>query len=267
MTTSTVLAAILAPGALQVAFQPIVHVRGTARRLHGLECLVRGPRGTNLEPAGVLFSYVRRKREEIAVDRACVAAALEAARRLPAEVALSLNIHAATLERDPEFVMYLTDEAEARAIELSRLTVEVVEHAPLWSGPAFREALSALRDIGVAIALDDIGLGQSNYRMMIDCKPEYFKVDGYLVQGCRSDFYRMAVLESVASLARRFGARVVAEGVEEEDDLIAVSAVGVDLFQGHALHPPSTLEALKESGILAVSTRPPEVGGRADNTV
>jgi EAL domain-containing protein (putative c-di-GMP-specific phosphodiesterase class I) len=147
-------------------------------------------------------------------------------------------------------VLYLGDEAEKWDIPLSRLTVEIVEHAPLWSGPAFREALSALRDIGIGVALDDIGLGQSNYRMMIDCKPDYFKVDGYLVRGCRSDFYRMAVLESVASLARRFGARVVAEGVEEEDDLIALGAIGVDLFQGHVLYPPHTLEAIKESGIL-----------------
>jgi EAL domain-containing protein (putative c-di-GMP-specific phosphodiesterase class I) len=250
VSASPVLDAILAPGGLQVAFQPIVEIRGPARHIHSLECLIRGPRGTNMEPAAVLFEYVRRKREETALDRACVAAALKAARSLPHDVRLSLNVHAATLERDPEFVLYLGDEAEACGIPLSRLTVEIVEHAPLWSGPAFREALSALRDIGIGVALDDIGLGQSNYRMMIDCKPDYFKVDGYLVRGCRADFYRMAVLESVASLARRFGARVVAEGVEEEDDLIALGAIGVDLFQGHVLYPPLTLEALKESGIL-----------------
>jgi EAL domain-containing protein (putative c-di-GMP-specific phosphodiesterase class I) len=250
VSASPVLDAILAPGGLQVAFQPIVEVRGKARQIHSLECLIRGPRGTNMEPAAVLFEYVRRKREETALDRACVSAALSASRGLPAEVRLSLNVHAATLERDPEFVLYLTDEAAAVAIAPTRLTVEIVEHAPLWSGPAFREALSALRDIGVGVALDDIGLGQSNYRMMIDCKPDYFKVDGYLVRGCRSDFYRMAVLESVASLARRFGARVVAEGVEEEDDLVALGAIGVDLFQGHVLYPPLTFEALKESGIL-----------------
>jgi EAL domain-containing protein (putative c-di-GMP-specific phosphodiesterase class I) len=250
LSGSPVLDAILAPGALQVTFQPIVEVQGRDRRIHGLECLIRGPRGSNLEPAPVLFEYVRRKREEIALDRVCVEAALDAARGLEAEVRLSLNVHAATLERDPEFVLFLTDAVEERAIDLWRLTVDVVEHAPLWSGPAFREALSALRDIGVAIALDDIGLGQSNYRMMLECKPDYFKVDGYLVRGCRSDFYRMAVLESVASLARRFGARMVAEGVEEEDDVRALESVGVDLFQGDVLYSPLPLEALKDSGLL-----------------
>jgi len=261
LSGSAVLDAILAPGALQVAFQPIVEVQGRDRRIHGIECLIRGPRGSNLEPAPVLFEYVRRKREEIALDRVCVEAVLEAVRGLPRELPLSLNVHAATLERDPEFVVFLTDAVEARSIELSRLTVEVVEHAPLWSGPSFREALSALRDIGVAIALDDIGLGQSNYRMMIDCKPDYFKVDGYLVRGCRSDYYRMAVLESVASLARRFGARVVAEGVEEEEDLFALGMVGVDLFQGHVLCPPLTLHALKESRMFA------RLDATADKTV
>jgi EAL domain-containing protein (putative c-di-GMP-specific phosphodiesterase class I) len=56
--------AILEPGGLRVRVQPIVEVHGEEWRLHGVECLMRGPKGTNLESADILFEYVRRKREE-----------------------------------------------------------------------------------------------------------------------------------------------------------------------------------------------------------
>jgi EAL domain-containing protein (putative c-di-GMP-specific phosphodiesterase class I) len=238
MSSSPILDAILNPGGLSVKFQPILEVRGDGRRLHGVEALVRGPRGTNVEDAGVLFEYVRRKRQEAVVDRACVRVALEAASRLPVELTVAINVHASTLGQDHEFVSYLAEEADARHIALSRLTVEMVEHAPLWDGTScLLDALDTLRHIGVRIALDDVGLGYSNYRMVIECRPDYFKVDRYLVKGARTDFYRQAVLESVRDLARKFGARVVAEGIEEASELEAVMAAGIDLVQGYLFFP------------------------------
>jgi EAL domain-containing protein (putative c-di-GMP-specific phosphodiesterase class I) len=122
--------------------------------------------------------------------------------------------------------------AEVCGISLDRLVIEVVEHVSPWDRPSFLNAIDGLRAIGVAIALDDIGLGQSNYQMILDTRPDYFKIDGYFVRGCRSDFYRQAVLESVAGLAARFGARVVAESVEDELDLAMVTKLGINLVQG-----------------------------------
>ena len=91
MTAPILLDQILAPGGLRPVFQPIYRVDATGRTLHGLECLTRGPRGTNAEPASVLFEYVRRKREEILVDRACILAAFCASRELSGAPRLSIN--------------------------------------------------------------------------------------------------------------------------------------------------------------------------------
>jgi EAL domain-containing protein (putative c-di-GMP-specific phosphodiesterase class I) len=241
---------ILEPGGLRVHFQPILELRDGQRRLHGLECLARGPRGTNLEGAEVLFDYVRRKRAEGPVDRACVRAAFEEARHAPASTRLSINVHAATLGRDPEFLVFLGDLADCSAIALEDLTVEIVEHAPPWDGTSFLGALEGLRRIGVRIGLDDVGLGQSNFRMILDCRPDYFKVDRYLVLGCAKDPYRQAVLESIQGLARKFGGRVVAEGVEDEHDLEAVRAIGIDLVQGHLFCAAAPLPELVRAGFL-----------------
>jgi len=243
--------AILEPGGLTVHFQPIMELRGGERRVYGLECLTRGPKGSNLENAEVLFEYVRRKREESLVDRACVKAALETARNVPGSLQLSVNVHASTLGRDHEFLVFLGDVADVNAISLNDITVEIVEHAPPWDGRSFLDALEGLRRIGVRIGLDDVGLGQSNYRMILDCRPDYFKVDRYFALGCAKDPYRQAVLESIHELARRFGGRVVAEGVEAADDLAAIQAIGIDLVQGHFFSPAAPLSRLIESGVFS----------------
>lgn len=244
MSEPSLLDSILDPGGLTVLFQPIVELDGPAPRLHAMEALVRGPHGTNLESADVLFEYVRRKHEEVVVDRACVEAIFSAADRLPEAVGLSLNVHASTLSRDLEFLPFLGAAAASHGIEFTRLIVEIVEHAPPWDGPPFLAALDGLRQIGVRIALDDVGLGQSNYRMILDSKPDYFKIDRYFVKGAHADFYRQAVLDSVYRLAHEFGARVVAEGVEDAIDLATLRSLGIGLVQGNFFSQPRPLALL-----------------------
>ena len=239
MTVSkSLLEQVLAPRGLSVVFQPIVEVRDNLARLHGVECLARGPVGTHAESPTILFEYVRRLGEEPTVDRACLIAALQSARGLPSLPRLSLNVHASTLSRDPDFACFLSEATEAVGVDAKKITIEIVENAPPHDGPAFLRALRALRSSGVRIALDDVGLGHSNYKMMVDVHPDYFKIDRYFVRAVHDDPYRMAVLESVARLAERVGARVVAEGVETQIDLASVIGLGIDLVQGFLFAAP-----------------------------
>jgi EAL domain-containing protein (putative c-di-GMP-specific phosphodiesterase class I) len=242
MPDPTLIDAILEPRALSVAFQPVYEVQGAGLRVHYLEALVRGPRGTAVEAADILFEYARRKNRAADLDRACLHAVLAEARSLPDATRLGLNIHASTLAMDPEFLNVLGDALSLHGIHPSRLIVEIVEHAPPWDVDGFRNGLAGLRDIGAQIALDDIGLGHSNYLMILECRPDYFKIDRHFVRGARHDFYRQAVLSSVAQLARPFGAQVVAEGIEDDGDLTAVRQSGIALAQGFLLseaHPVS----------------------------
>ena len=90
--TGEVLGLLTAPSALTALFQPIVDVSDATPKLHALEGLTRGPAGTMLEGADVLFEYVRRKGYEPLIDRICVCGALEEARAFPEGTALSLNV-------------------------------------------------------------------------------------------------------------------------------------------------------------------------------
>lgn len=233
---------ILQPGGLTPVYQPVFRTGGEAVNLFGLECLSRGPKGTNFESAAVLFEYVRRKREESLVDRACIAAALRGASSLPSTLRLSFNVHASTLGRDHGFVEFLQTTAAATSIDLHRLTVEIIEHAPPWDGMSFLSTIRQLRQLGLHIALDDIGLGQSNFKMLLDVDPDFLKLDRYFVEGCTKDPRRRAVITALQQLAVSFDAELIAEGVNDVADANTLRELGVTLMQGFQYAEPLTLE-------------------------
>ena len=237
-------AELRAAGALAIHMQPIVEVCGGRRRLHGVECLARGPRGTELEQATTLFERVRRDGIEAEVDRLCTAEALAAAMGLPPWLTLSLNVHASTLSNDHDFPAILAANAVAAGIDTARVTVEIVESSAPDDEDHFAHALVELRAHGFKLALDDIGLGHSNLKMFVDVEPHYFKIDRFFVHHVERNPYRLAVLACVAELGRRVGARVVAEGVESEATLTAVLRSGICFVQGNLLARPLTREQL-----------------------
>lgn len=251
MKDGTILDQFETPGGLTPLFQPIFDVREGRPALHALEVLMRGPRGTNFEHAGVLFEYVRRRHEEARIDRACFLAAFEAAAALPGRPRISVNIHASTLAKDAGFPAFVREASDRYGLALSRLIIEIVEHTPFWDMRTFLRALDDIRQASVEVALDDVGVGQSNYRMMVECRPNYFKLDRYFMVGAVHDPYRQAVIASLARLARTFGARAVAEGVETEDDLRLVRDLGIDLVQGFLMSVPRSPRELVSQNLLA----------------
>jgi EAL domain-containing protein (putative c-di-GMP-specific phosphodiesterase class I) len=239
MSDPALLRTLLAPGGLNPRYQPIIQGGAGGYTLHAYECLMRGPAGTRLEPADVLFGYVRLNREEGLVDRMCIAAALAGAAGLAGAPPLSLNVHASTLGRDDRFADYLLATADSHGVAAARLTVEIVEQTAFTDIPTFSRTLQTLRAAGMKIAVDDIGIGYSNYRTLVEARPDYLKVDRYVTQGIQGDPYRQAVLESTAQLARKVGARVIVEGVETPEELDIAAGYGIDLFQGYYFARPA----------------------------
>lgn len=262
---TTILETILDPLKLSVCFQPIFRLKAGTRQVDSLEALIRGPRNTNFARADVLFDYVRRKKAEAAVDRSCVIAICDAAMDLPSDVRLNINVHASTLGQRSGFVDFFQHEAQMRSMALERFTLEIVEHAPTCNVPELTNSVAALRASGARIALDDVGLGQSNYRMMLDCNPNYFKLDAYFVRGLRDDPKRRAVIESLVALAGALGSAVVAEGPDSDQDLSVLAELGVELVQANILCPAMPTSELEHRGYLGQRPKPPQHSLRENN--
>ena len=228
----TMLDELCRPGAIRVEFQPIVQLRDGVPHLYGFEALSRGPRGTTMEVPNVMFEYARRKGRETDIDRLCVATALAGAAALPPEPIISINVHGSTLCNTPRFVEELIEGALVHGIAPERLMIEILEHRASWVMESLHATLQELREAGIRIAVDDLGVGASNFRMFVDCRPDHVKIDRYIVHGASGDRYRLASLRSIVALANACDAVPIAEGVEDAEDLAAVRALGIDCVQG-----------------------------------
>jgi EAL domain-containing protein (putative c-di-GMP-specific phosphodiesterase class I) len=218
--------------------QPIFRVAGDMLAVVGVECLTRGPAGTPFERVDALFAYARHKRAESLVDRQCIELALAAVAGIPEEIRISVNVHASTLGRDASFADWLPDCAARNSVPCGRLTVEIVEHSTAWNHLELGRTLHQLRAAGIQIALDDVGLGESNYHMMVNARPDYLKIDRFFIHDCAGDKYRHAIVASIVKLADQLRAAVVAEGVENLDDFRILQDSGISLVQGFAFCRP-----------------------------
>ena len=241
---ATLLQEILDHGGINVFYQPIFELVDGKLMLFAVEALSRGPKGSNAERPDVLFEYVRRKAKEVEVDRACVKAILSSMYLVARRALVSINVHALTLERDDQFTQYLIGLCRMYRIPPSNVLLEIVEQQRYRNPARFFGNLDLLRQAGVRIAVDDIGLGYSNYRALVEIKPDLFKIDRYFVTGCSKNAHARAAIESISLLADRLGGRVVAEGIETADDLEAVTALGVRLVQGYHLAIPQPVQVL-----------------------
>lgn len=230
---------LLAPGALSTRFHPIVAT--SEESVFAFECLTRGPAGTNYERADVLFEYARLKGIEPMLDRACIARALASAVHL-APCDLSFNVHPSTLASDARFAADLEAAASAYGFAPERIIIEIVEQVPVLNRIDFLRVLDRLRDAGFRIAIDDVGHGHSNFALMLDVRPHLLKIDRHFIDGAHCDAVRGSVIDCIAAFAQRAGARVVAEGVENEADRDWLAARGIDLMQGFLFATPMTAD-------------------------
>jgi GGDEF domain-containing protein len=143
----------------------------------------------------------------------------------------------------------------ARGIEPGTLVPEITESAVLDAGGAAFGRLRALDDLGVGIAVDDFGCGWSSLANLAQVPVSILKLDRRFVARMAADEAARAIVSLVCGLGHAMGLAVVAEGIEEEAQAIALAELGAGLGQGHLFAPasaPGDLEALLRAGAPTV---------------
>jgi EAL domain-containing protein (putative c-di-GMP-specific phosphodiesterase class I) len=121
----------------------------------------------------------------------------------------------------------------------SALTVEITEHRCNIDPIGIRDALVALSRLGVRLSLDDFGTGESSLSRLRHLHFDEIKIDRQFVSGMTCDPTKRHIVRFTTELAHELGSRVVAEGVETDAELAAITELGVDLAQGYLLHRPA----------------------------
>jgi PAS domain S-box-containing protein len=216
-------------GTFRPVFQPIVDV-ATGAHL-GYEALTRFADGTTPD---VVFAEARAAGLEAELELATLAAAITAARRLPAGAWLSLNVSPALLTGSRRLPSVL------RAAERP-VVLEVTEHVRVDDYAALRAAIDRLRPV-VRVAVDDVGSGYANFGHIVELRPAFVKLDLGLVRGIDADLTRQALIVGLLHFASESASQTIAEGVETEAELATLRRLGVPLAQGYLLGRPAEAE-------------------------
>jgi diguanylate cyclase (GGDEF)-like protein/PAS domain S-box-containing protein len=132
---------------------------------------------------------------------------------------------------------------EYTAFDPDGLILEITETAMIDDADAARESLAALRAMGVSIALDDFGTGYSSLTFLQQFPIDIVKIDKSFVSTL-DDPFGPSLAPAVIEFAQRLGLTTVAEGVETEEQLTQLRALGCDLGQGFYLHRPYASDGL-----------------------
>lgn len=138
-----------------------------------------------------------------------------------------------------------------RAIESARLThpeylvVEVSEAGLAGDSDRLLSSLHQLREWGVRIAIDDFSFDRVSLRRLSQLDVSYLKISPMVTHQLEQPLYRNLVRGAVLT-AECLGCKVVAEGVEQMEQLEALKELGCHWGQGHLLQPPANLEEIWE---------------------
>ncbi|MBA3039323.1 MAG: EAL domain-containing protein [Alphaproteobacteria bacterium] len=160
---------------------------------------------------------------------------------------LAVNLSPVQFRRD-DIVALVREALAASGLPSNRLEIEITESLLMEKDAGTLDALNALKGMGVSIALDDFGTGYSSLSYLHNFPFDTIKIDRSFVKEAETNSDCAAILQAIAALAAALNLTTVAEGIETEQQLARVKALGYQVCQGYLLARPQPITALAELG-------------------
>jgi diguanylate cyclase (GGDEF)-like protein len=216
-------------------------------RVRGVEALLRWQhpeRGLLAPPAFVpLIEQTALVRPLALHVIECALRQLVAWRERGIQLHMSVNLSARNLV-DPELPSQVLEQLMRNDVPAEQLTLEVTESAAMADPERAIRVLNALRASGVGVSIDDFGKGNASIDYLARLPANEIKIDRTFIAEICEDARADAIVRSTIDFARHLSLRVVAEGIETEDVLERLTALGCDEGQGYLISRPVTAEQL-----------------------
>jgi diguanylate cyclase (GGDEF)-like protein len=227
----------------EIAYQPILEI--AAQRIVGAEALVRWRHPTK----GILLpeSFIPlAERTGLIVELGCwvMETACREASTWPVPISVAVNVSPAQLQRG-EIVDEVRALLQRVGIPGQRLKLEITERQLLEETPVMIATMSALRDLGVGLTVDDFGAGHSSLSTLRSFPFTDIKIDRRFTKGIDDDRRSRGLFEAILTLGRSLTLTCVAEGVETEAQLSALQRLGCEYAQGYLLGRPDSPAAIR----------------------
>lgn len=236
---------------LSLHYQPQVDLN--SQRIIGVEALCRwhnpelglvSPEEFILvaEEIGYIVALGHRLLDQVALDWADLQA-------LSPPLRIGMNFSMRELAEPDYFSHFHTWMNQFSPADIARLDLEITESVYGPIPDHMESSLQALRARGLRVAMDDFGVGASDFLRLESLTFDCIKIDKRLVQQIdRTD--TLALLHKVMQFARDHQQTVIAEGVETPEQCQQVQALGIGIVQGYLFHKPATLNYWKDHAHL-----------------
>jgi len=238
------LEAAITARALEVHYQPIVAAAGAG--MIGVEALCRWNHPTRGPIAPSVFiplaeqSGLMPQLGEFVLRRALMDGA-----RWPS---LTVAVNLSPLQiRDPKLVELIAALMRESALAPSRVILEVTESVLIEDPQATQQRLEALRALGVGLALDDFGTGYSSLSYLQKFPFSEIKIDRAFVASLGTNATAGAVIQSIVTLGHALGMKVLAEGIETDEQRVLLRLAGCDEMQGFLFGKPRPAEIVDKA--------------------
>ncbi|MGA8504749.1 MAG: EAL domain-containing protein [Candidatus Sulfotelmatobacter sp.] len=159
---------------------------------------------------------------------------------------MAVNVSTLQFERQ-DWIETISGALKSSGLPPSALELELTETVVMKNCDRAAERLAQLRALGISSAIDDFGTGYSSLKYLQNLPIDTLKIDQSFVRNLdplsNGDSGNGAIVRAIVTLAQQLGLRVVAEGVETNDELVLLRRLGCDLVQGYLFAKPMRVEA------------------------
>ena len=213
-------------------FQPIYHFK--TKRIEKYEALVRIQEKESIIPP---FKFLDAAKQLHLLPHLTIQMIEQTFQILQGRsIECSINVTTQDLE-DDTVIEHLQMACKRYDIDPSRVVLEILEDEDIYQ---FIPKIQALKADGFKIAIDDFGVGYSNFQKLQQLDANYIKIDGSLVKNIATNPHDLNIIDSIVTYAKTIGAKTIAEFVADEMIFTLLEKAGVDYAQGYYIAPPSS---------------------------
>jgi diguanylate cyclase (GGDEF)-like protein len=217
-------------------FQPIFSLSNGA--VVGYEALTRGPEESVLYNPEKLFESAKNENLLWEMELSTRSSAIEKFLSLQSDKILFLNVDPDII-KDEKFVKGFTKHLYENMIKQSNIVFEITEKTAIKDYIEFKKIIENYKTQGYKIAIDDVGTGYSGLTTISEVRPNYIKIDIFLIRDIDKDNFKKSIVRALVELANNSNLKLIAEGIETLDELKTVIELGIPMAQGFLLGKPS----------------------------
>jgi PAS domain S-box-containing protein len=232
-----------------VYYQPLVSLQDG--RIIGFEALSRWKRSQGIVSPAEFIAVADETGLILPLNRQLLLEACQQLRRwqelFPSDPALVISVNVTAKQfAQPDLATQIHEVLQQTAIDPRSVHLEITENIAMGDATRSDFVLSELKALGVGLSIDDFGTGYSSLSRLQRFPVGTLKIDRSFISGMASDPETLEIVRIIITLAHTLGLKVIAEGIEDEQQRETLQRFGCEEGQGYLFHRPEAAPAIEE---------------------